>query len=81
MNLTLQDLAIKITELIEADSSNKDLPVMLVENVFKKEAIQPTIRHMTDDDIKIEPNMQLTGDFVYSEFDKGLVFGFITIIE
>jgi hypothetical protein len=79
--LTLRQLIEQLANIMEADPSNENLPVMLVENIFRKGAIQPTIRHLTSDDVKVEPNMHLTGDFVYSQFDKGVVLGFVTIVE
>ena len=79
--LTLRELVVKLSNIMEEDPSTENLPAMIVENIVKKGAIQPTIRHLKDDDIKVEPNMHLTGDFVYSQFDKGVVFGFVTIIE
>lgn len=79
-NLTLKDLAVIITKLLE-NKKNETLPVMLVENVVSKGEIKPTIRHMNTDDIKLEKNLQLTGNFVYSQCDEGIVIGFITIVE
>jgi len=79
--LTLRQLVVKLSNIMEEDPSTENLPIMLVENIVKKGSIQPTIRHLTQNDVKIEPNMHLTGDFVYSQFDKGVIIGFVTIIE
>lgn len=80
-NLSLRDLYYKLGEILQIRPDLESYPVMLCENMFSRGVIQPTIRHMTEEDINIEENMQLCCNHVFSQFDKGIILGFVSIIE
>lgn len=80
-SLTLGELYLLIEEMMEKDESVANLPVMLVENIMRRGAIEPTVRHMDKDDITIEKDLHLSCNTVYSLFDKGVVIGFLTSIQ
>ena len=79
--LTLQDLYQTISKIMERFPQMADYPVILSENINQKGILVPTLRHMYQDDIIIENNVQLAANIVFSQVDKGIVIGYVIKTE
>lgn len=80
-NLTIGDLYVFLENMLEKNPDISTMPVLLVENIFKRGAIVPTIRHLEESDINLEKDLQLVSDFVLTQFDRGLILGYVTKTE
>lgn len=79
--LTIGDLYLKLEQMIEKNPNIAEMPAMIVENIIKKGQIVPTVRHLENDDITLETNMHLNNGILFSQFEKGLVLGYVIKTE
>lgn len=79
--LTVADLYLLIESMLEKNPALAEMPALLTENIVKKGKLIPTIRHLEYDDISIESDLHLSTGVIFSQFDKGLVIGYITKTE
>jgi hypothetical protein len=79
MNLTLNQL-IEILSNI-AKEGHGDEAVFLSSETLKGNTSFTAITHLSDKDISITKNLQHSSATIYSDFDKGIVIGFLPTID
>ncbi len=73
--LTLQQLQTIVEKLIAEYGEN--CPVLISETVFRKGAEECIIRHMESNDIMFKKELDMSPAFIHSQFDKGIVIGYV----
>lgn len=77
--INLQQMKTIIEKLIA--EYGETAPLLISEIVFRKGAEECVIRHMDSSDITFKKNLNMSPAFIHSQFDEGIVIGYVPEIE